>query len=397
MFSFARHLDAFKVCPFGEGRFFTSAKVTDVRLYFNKAQMFNTAQYDDQHRRLASLYMPGFNLTEIAGGPIKVVGVVNKTACVEDLEAMASRRDEFARYFFLHVITEAINNLPDTTRTRRNNLTLQTAHCKVLPDYFRVYKEDLNALSSSITTALSNLPEDAPYRFYFTFVKFGQQLRIPHPFTIDSVHLSSIVNKPHRIQSCSMHIATTFSHTSDHFSTFWYLHKHTEMFAGQDVKKYPLFGLSEIGNVTVKNPTSSALLTPWPSTIRENVHLTYVQYYTPFTKSFSSKPFVDHPFLLTLMLGKDHVARNQSFKRFFMSTEKDSDYLALKESIYLHLSKACSRCELVVTCQDVGELLRVNLDELARVIRRASLLVQVSNNPSIEWHELLLHFAGPKE
>lgn len=379
---FARHLDAFKVCPLGEGRLYTTPKVTDVRQFFNKAQIFNTVEYDDDHRRLASQFTPGFNLTEIVGGPIKVVGIVNRTGSVGELEDMAAKTEKFSRYFFLHILVEAINRLPVTMRTRRNNLTLQILHCKVLPDYFRVYSEDMKALSSSIATVLYALPEDAPYRFYFSFYKFGQQLHIPpppHPFTIHSANLSSIISKPHKIQSCSMHIAATFSQTSTHFSTFWNLRKQTDMYTGHDVKKYPLFGLSEVGNVTVKNPTSSILLNPWPSHIRQNVRLTYVQFYTPFTKSFSCKPFVDHPFLLTLMLGKEYVTHNPTFERFFNSTEKDLDYLSLKESILLHLSKATSRCELVVTGQDVRELVSVNLNELAGVIRRASLLVQVSN------------------
>lgn len=366
------------VCPLGEGRLYTSPKVTDVRRYFNKAQIFTTDNYDDDHRRIASEFMPGFNLTDIVGGPIKVVGIVNKTGCVEQLEDMTARRNTFARYFFLRVLVEAINGLPVTTRTRRNNLSLQASQCKVLPEYFRVYLEDLHALSTSITNALRALPEDAPYKFYFSFFKFGQQQHIPHPFTIDSVNLSSVINKPHKIQSCSMHIATTFSHPSTHFSTFWNLRKQTDLYTGHDVKRYPLLGLWEVGNVTVTNPTSSTLLNPWPSHIRQNVHLTYVQFYTPFTKSFSCKPFVDHPFLLTLMLGKEYVAHSPTFERFFNSTEKDSDYLSLKEAILLHLSKATSRCELVVTGQDVRELLSVDLHQLAGVIRRASLLVQVS-------------------
>ena len=70
---------------------------------------------------------------------------------------------------------------------------------------------------------------------------------------------------------------------------------------------------------------------------------------------------IDHQFLLTLMLGKEYVKNNKTFERFFLSTEKDLDYLSLKESILMHVAKATSRCEIVVTGQDVMDLLRVDL------------------------------------
>lgn len=87
-----RYLDAFKVCPHWEGRIYTTPKVTDVRHYFNKTQIFNTS-YD--HRRMASEFMPGFNLTEIVGGSIKVVGIVSRTGSIEELEDMTARGISF--------------------------------------------------------------------------------------------------------------------------------------------------------------------------------------------------------------------------------------------------------------------------------------------------------------
>jgi hypothetical protein len=98
---------------------------------------------------------------------------------------------------------------------------------------------------------------------------------------------------------------------------------------------------TELGNVTVKNPTCDSLLNPWPS---PDIAMTYLQIYTPFTKAFADMPFRDHPFLLTLMLGKEYVKRSKTFTQFFESTERDRDFLALKEAITLHLQKASSQC-----------------------------------------------------
>ena len=102
---------------------------------------------------------------------------------------------------------------------------------------------------------------------------------------------------------------------------------------GADV---PFFGLSEVGNVTVTKPISDMLLDPWLPSSRDTMSLNYIQFYI---KSLYSMPFIDHPFLLTLMLGKEYVKNNKTFERLFLSTEKDLDYLSLKERKPLHAVK----------------------------------------------------------
>ena len=124
-----------------------------MRHYFTKADIFNSDIYED-HRQLAASFLPGFNLMEIGGGPIKVIAVVNKTGSVVELEDMAARRERISRYFFLHILVEAINKLSIMSRTRINNLTLTASRVKNLPDYFRIYVEDIDALSTAITHTL---------------------------------------------------------------------------------------------------------------------------------------------------------------------------------------------------------------------------------------------------
>jgi hypothetical protein len=129
-----------------------------------------------------------------------------------------AKREKISRHFFLNVFAEAIMKLPTTLRTRKCNLTAQILHTKVLPDYFRVYQEDLDSLSDNIKIALRALPEDTPYRYYFAFIKFGQQLRVTHP--LRSVDLSPVINKMQHLQCSSVHIAMTFTHVNPHFGTF---------------------------------------------------------------------------------------------------------------------------------------------------------------------------------
>lgn len=387
LFSY-RHLDAFILCPFGESRVYTSPKVTDQCSYFNKSQTFNTSLYDPDHMRMSE-FTPGFNFVDIVGGPLRVVGIVNKSGSLEQLEEFTEKRsrDKISRYFFIHVLIPALNRLPSTTRTRRHNLSLCSVHCSDLPDYFRIYEEDVDALSVAICSAQRTLPPDVPYRFYFAFFKFGQQVRITDPINIRTIGFSHIIRKPERLCSSSIHIATTLTHTSPNFSTFWNLLSPTPLYTGRDVKKYPFFGLSQIGNITVNTPTDpTPILNAWHPNSRQSIRLTYVQFYSPLTKSFSSKPFQDHPFLVTLMLGQEYVASNPTFHKIHLATEKDADYLALKEAIILHLHQASSRFEVVVAGSDLVELLRVNLQQLAETIKRAHLLVQVSKERKINVH-----------
>lgn len=217
--------------------------MTDVRCYFTKAQMFSNDIYDEDHRRMASELMPGFELIEIVGGPIRVVGIVNKTGCIEQLDEMSSKRHLFARFFFLHVLAKAIDRLPVMTRTRKNNLTLQVSHCNTLPEYFRVYSEDLDELSTALSITQRALPANTPYKFYFSFFKFGQQLHISHPVDISSVGLSSIVHRAHKIHSCSIHFATTLTHASIDYSTLWNIRTPSHFYTGHDVKKISIFWL----------------------------------------------------------------------------------------------------------------------------------------------------------
>ena len=254
-------------------------------------------------------------------------------------------------------------------------MTLQIKRTKVLPDYFRIYPEDVGVLSTSIESVLRNEPSDTPYRFYFAYVKFGQQMTTIS--AASQIDLSAIVSAPEQIVASSLHVAATFQHRSQHLSLFWDLRKQTCLYSGRDVKKYPFFGFSEVGNVTVKTPDSREFAKAWPLSCRSDIKLTYVQYYTPFTKPFSKVPFQDHPFLLTLLLGKDYVHNNALFRQLCDSTEREADFLSLKESIILHLFRARARCEIVVSSHRLSSLCKIDLGAFAELVTRWSLLVQV--------------------
>lgn len=100
-----RSLDAFKVCSFGETRVFTSPVVSDQHLYLGKTQFFNTDIYDDNHRKHAR-FIPGFEFLAIAGAQLKVIGILDKDANVDDL---VTEQKALATFYFKNIVKQAIN------------------------------------------------------------------------------------------------------------------------------------------------------------------------------------------------------------------------------------------------------------------------------------------------
>ena len=365
-----RSLDAFKVCSFGEARVFTTPIVTDHYVYVSKAQFIDLDVYDGSHLRHAK-FMPGFELLDIAGAKLKVVGILNKDA---DLNDLLSEREALATKFF-NIFKEAIKSLPVQSRTRKSNVL----SCNSLPRCFRFYPEDVCRLSKEIKR-LTILPSSS-YRLYFVYYKFGQQQMIAHNHpTLCSTNLDLVVNKGSKILCSSLHFAINFKHTDSEYSLFWSRLDTAQYIIGADTKKYPLLGLSEIGNVTSLLPHHlSSLLAAWPSSAREDINFTYVQAYTPFVKTLDViKPFFSHPFLLTLLLGRDYVRRNRNFRHLVECTEGLKEYKALKEAVLLQLSQATARFEVVVTSANLREALKCDIPVLAREVVGRSLLVQVT-------------------
>lgn len=142
-----------------------------------------------------------------------------------------------------------------------------------------------------------------------------------------------------RIEYASCHFAVMMNHTDDAMSVFWdslttarFLRSHKK------VAKYPLMGLAEVGNVTSSCPEviclpkllsawtcfryqTSSVLSAWPARCRREIHLTYAQAYTPLTKALDNKrPFCDHPYLVSALLGREYVASTPSFRHFHECT-----------------------------------------------------------------------------
>lgn len=89
------------------------------------------------------------------------------------------------------------------------------------------------------------------------------------------------------------------------------------------------------------------------------------------------RPFKEHPYLVSLLLGRDFIKSNKHFAYVLEATEGMRDYHQLKESILLQLSRPKARFELVATSRSLRDVLSVSLNRLADQVRAQSVFVQV--------------------
>ena len=382
MLLFSRSLDAFKVCSFGEARIFTKPAVTDQRMYLYKTNFLNDNIYDQNHRKHAK-FIPGFDLLEISGAHLKVVGILDKDADVHDLQ---DKQVALAKFYFKNIFKQAIKSLRPQCRTRMNNLVITDT----LPRCFRIYPEDVPQLSKELKRVSRRV--ECSYHFYFVYYKFGQQHIIPpNHLTLSNTQLDLAVNKAGKILCSSLHFAINFSHTSPDFSVFWSRHDTAQFLLGSDTKKYPFMGLVEIGNITSYLPHHLfSLLAAWPGNVQRGINFTYAQAYTPFVKPLDIlKPFKSHPFLLTLLLGRDYIRHNSNFRHLVQQTETLLDYCAMREAVLLQLSRAAARFEVAVTSSRLRDVLLCDLSVFSRNVVGKSLLVQVMCDSIIYFYAFL--------
>lgn len=228
-------------------------------------------------------------------------------------------------------------------------------------------------MSRLIKSVLILLPSDFPFRFYFVYFKLGQQQ------AASTMNLDLVVARKKKILSCSCHFAINFRHKDGRYSVFWDRNQTARFLRGKDVTKYPLLGLGEIGNITATLPKLQSLLSAWPERARSNIIITYAQAYTPFGKLSEEgyRPFEDHPFLVSMLLGQNYIRNNPHFKKIAESTVKHVDINALKETIILQLSLTHARIEFVATSTSVNDVLCCSIGKLARLTRKQKLLIQV--------------------
>ncbi len=349
--------------------------MTNQHTYLYKTNIFGPDSYDNDHRKYAT-FQPGFKLLEMPGASLNVVAILNRSGSLDNMEDLMKQPFSVATTFYKSILNKAIEGLGLQTKTRQSNLAV-TARLFSSPSYYKLYKEDLTQLARNIKDAMKAIPSNMPFKYFFVYFKLGQQHPLFSSLTLRSSNLDTVMTSPLKIEYCCCHVAVNFSHTYPGYSVFWDREKTAVYLRGKKVAKYPLMGLGEIGNITSKLPRSARLLSAWPRAARNDVDLAYIQAYTPLTNAMeTTRPFADHPFLLSYLLGRDYIHTHKEFA-FVEECLKGREYRGMQEAMMLQLRRSSGRFELVVTSRNLFSLFSCNLNHLAHCVSQESLLVQV--------------------
>ncbi len=178
---------------------------------------------------------------------------------------------------------------------------------------------------------LTSVDRTSPYLCYF---KFGQQQVVNYPMTLASTSLKMVVRDESRLTVASVHMALTFSHTNQSYSVLWDGSLTGDFLRGTSLKKYPVWGLYELQNLTVNYPRDHLFRDVLPRSHRDDIAITYAQAYVPFVKPLDARtPHERQPFLLSHILGKEFVARSPQFRGIHEATTTMAEEAALKEAI----------------------------------------------------------------
>ena len=112
--------------------------------------------------------------------------------------------------------------------------------------------------------------------------------------------------------------------------------------------KYPLFGLSELGNVTARMPEHPAL----EEAVGDEPQVVYAQFYSPTVKAMEERvPLIARPNLLTYLLGEGYVSGSAKFKGVWDEVRTQRTLYELVEVVHPAVPLD-ARMELVVTDYD---------------------------------------------
>ena len=104
---------------------------------------------------------------------------------------------------------------------------------------------------------------------------------------------------------------------------------------------------------------------------------TYSQAYTPLTKALDPSAFKNRPFLLALLLGKDHIKEQPDLSHIYNSTAKLLEYQQIQEAIGMELTKSEARLEFVLCAPRIEELFSINPATISHQVCSNKLLIKV--------------------
>ena len=270
-------------------------------------------------------------------------------------------------------------SLPTGTRTVVNNTTHTIEATGILPATFKLYPEDVPALSRMMCLTMRGLPT-APYKFSFVYIKYGQKMALNGPVTLQSTGMDLVVARADKVEFACLHLALNYSAMDDSNAVFWDLEKLRVCMTGERKSYFTFMGLTELGNFNCHFPRlwglAQCIHNCWRDTSR--VQLTFAQAYTPSVNAVGHyMPFMLHPYLLSFLLGRQYVAGKRELRAIQDSTANELDYRILTEALVQQLSASRARFEVVATSRNLEALLDVDVTRYAARVKHAKLLVEV--------------------
>ena len=134
-----------------------------------------------------------------------------------------------------------------------------------------------------------------------------------------------------------------------------------------------LFGLSELGNVSVPCPRNPAI-----EAVTGGHFVAYVQHYTPKVKGMEDKaPLMARPHLMTYLLGAEYVKKRAKFKTVWEEVNTQRSMHELLEVVHPTVPFD-ARMEIVITGNDASFLSSFRHKHLARAVVGEGLLIKVT-------------------
>ena len=99
-----------------------------------------------------------------------MAGILNKHGDLQNIKEVKKQPQSVATTFFREVLNLAIRALGLERRTRRFNAA--TTGSRHLLKVYRLYPEDIQALSFNIKAMLRARPRDVTFHYYFVFYKY---------------------------------------------------------------------------------------------------------------------------------------------------------------------------------------------------------------------------------
>ena len=163
------------MCDFGEGRLYTTYKVVDAFKYVHKCQFFNPLPPD---LSTFDTWFPSFRIADGIGAPVNVLLTFKPDTNLVDAEEWKMAQKNLPHKWFTTILIPAIESLDGSRRTRLNNTVSTMCMSGIIPDYIRIYKEDLTSLDDAISEATQSSEDMKSLLWYFASWKFGQQMRL---------------------------------------------------------------------------------------------------------------------------------------------------------------------------------------------------------------------------